>query len=311
MNRGNMRTVLRDRIGDLNSVNWTDPELDQQLNLSAQYVSNKIGRIENTRRNRKTLSISADGTTTEFPLYGVDDLSALLWITEEPDSNNYTVYETRWVDEVEIPELKRRYPYGVDDDNRILYTITHEPNTVWVVTAASTSFTITFGGVTSGAIDNSGNAITAANVLAALEAMSNVTAGDFTVTGDTGGPWTITAAGNLKNLGVPTPTVSAGTITYYDFKLKLLKQITKDFTAEYLITTPEIPTGSEYDGYTYAIIPYQHHELVIQHSVFVLIGHKDSSTANFATAWMRELQQTATEELSRRPQPIEIPERVY
>lgn len=78
-------------------------------------------------------------------------------------------------------------------------TITASNNSmVWTVTVDATSgnFTLTFEGQTTASIAEDADAAT---VQAALEALSNVAAGELVVTGSAGGPWTITAAGTHAN----------------------------------------------------------------------------------------------------------------
>jgi hypothetical protein len=77
-----------------------------------------------------------------------------------------------------------------------------------------TSFTLTFSGQTTGAIPA---AATAAQVQAALEALSNIGVGDVAVTGAASGPFTVTFGGALANTNVAqmtaTPTGGSGTVT--------------------------------------------------------------------------------------------------
>jgi hypothetical protein len=77
-----------------------------------------------------------------------------------------------------------------------------------------TSFTLTYSGQTTASIPQ---AATAAQVQAALVALSNISEGDVFVTGVPGGPYTVTFAGNLANTNVAqmtaTPTGGSGTVT--------------------------------------------------------------------------------------------------
>jgi hypothetical protein len=89
-----------------------------------------------------------------------------------------------------------------------------ETVTLTVGGSGLTSFTLTYGGQTTGSIVA---AATAAQVQAALELLSNVRPGDFIVTGSAGGPWTVVAAGDQANLDIgaitTTPTGGTGTVT--------------------------------------------------------------------------------------------------
>lgn len=79
-----------------------------------------------------------------------------------------------------------------------------------------TSFTITFSGQTTASIDDDA---TAAEVQAALEALSNINPGDVTVTGGplASGPFSVAFGGQYANTNVPamttTPTGGTGTVT--------------------------------------------------------------------------------------------------
>jgi len=91
---------------------------------------------------------------------------------------------------------------------------TDEGQTLTVGGSGLTSFTLTYSGQTTGSI--AANA-TAATVQAALEALSNIGVGDVVVTGNAGGPWTVTFAGSLADTNVAqlttTPTGGTGTVT--------------------------------------------------------------------------------------------------
>lgn len=80
--------------------------------------------------------------------------------------------------------------------------------------AGLTSFTLTHLGQTTATI---AAAATAANVQAALVALSNLEPGDVVVTGPAGGPYQVTFQGNLAGDPVPamtaTPTGGTGTVT--------------------------------------------------------------------------------------------------
>lgn len=77
-----------------------------------------------------------------------------------------------------------------------------------------TSFTLTFGGQTTASIPQ---AATAAQVQAALEALSTIGTGNVSVSGSAGGPYTVTFIGTLGGTDVgnvtTTPTGGTGTVT--------------------------------------------------------------------------------------------------
>jgi hypothetical protein len=88
-------------------------------------------------------------------------------------------------------------------------------NEVQVVTAPAgvTTFTLTYDGQTTAAITRA--TADGAAVDAALEALSNIGAGDVTVTGAAGGPWTVTFTGALAETDISelTATTASGTGT--------------------------------------------------------------------------------------------------
>lgn len=72
------------------------------------------------------------------------------------------------------------------------------------------TFTLTFDGETTAAIAY--NAAASA-VQTALEALSSINPGDVTVTGDAGGPWTVTFGGQYLGVNVPTMTKDETSLT--------------------------------------------------------------------------------------------------
>ncbi len=91
---------------------------------------------------------------------------------------------------------------------------TDEIQTVTQGGTGLTSFTLTFSGQTTAAI---AAAATAAQVQAALEALSNIAVGDVSVTGAVNGPYTVAFIGGLANTDVAqmtaTSTGGTGTVT--------------------------------------------------------------------------------------------------
>lgn len=94
------------------------------------------------------------------------------------------------------------------------YTVTNEIQTVTEGGAGLTSFTLTYSGQTTASL---AALATAAQVQAALEALSNIGAGNVTVTGAAGGVYTVTFIGALAGTDVAqmtaTPTGGSGTVT--------------------------------------------------------------------------------------------------
>lgn len=95
------------------------------------------------------------------------------------------------------------------------YSVTDEVQTLTEGGSGLTSFTITYSGQTTASIDDDA---TAAEVQAALEALSNIAPGDVIVTGGPlgTGPFTVTFAGTLADTNVAamttTPTGGTGTV---------------------------------------------------------------------------------------------------
>jgi hypothetical protein len=94
------------------------------------------------------------------------------------------------------------------------YSVTDEVQSVTEGGSGLTSFTLTYSGQTTASI---AAAATAAQVQAALEALSNIGAGNVSVTGSAGGPYTVTFQGTLADTNVAqmtsTPTGGTGTVT--------------------------------------------------------------------------------------------------
>lgn len=95
------------------------------------------------------------------------------------------------------------------------YSVTEEVQTLTEGGSGLTSFTITYSGQTTASIDDDA---TAAQVQAALEALSNLAPGDVVVTGGPlgTGPFTLTFGGTLVDTNVAevttTPTGGTGTV---------------------------------------------------------------------------------------------------
>jgi hypothetical protein len=94
------------------------------------------------------------------------------------------------------------------------YSVTDEVQTITEGGSGLTSYTLTYSGQTTASISPTA---TAAEVQAALVALSNIADGDVTVTGSAGGPYTVTFGGTLADTNVAqmtsTPTGGTGTVT--------------------------------------------------------------------------------------------------
>jgi hypothetical protein len=91
---------------------------------------------------------------------------------------------------------------------------TEEIQTITEGGSGLTSFTLTFSGQTTTSLDDQA---TAAQVQAALEALSNIGEGNVEVTGNAGGVYTVKFVNDLANTNVAqmtaTPTGGTGTVT--------------------------------------------------------------------------------------------------
>lgn len=105
------------------------------------------------------------------------------------------------------------YHLAAAGTNTVKFTdsITDEVQTL-TVTGAPTggTFTVTYSGQTTGNIAYNASAAT---VQTALEALSNIGAGEAVVTGSAGGPWTVTFAGTLADTNVDAMTTDAALLT--------------------------------------------------------------------------------------------------
>lgn len=94
------------------------------------------------------------------------------------------------------------------------YSVTDEVQTVTQGGSGLTSYTLTLSGQTTASI---AQAATAAQLQSAIEALSNVGAGNVIVTGSAGGPYTVSFTGALADTNVAqmtsTPTGGSGTVT--------------------------------------------------------------------------------------------------
>jgi hypothetical protein len=107
-------------------------------------------------------------------------------------------------------KLKSGIPLGLNTTTKLYEpysAVTNEVQTA-TITGAPTggTFTLTYSGQTTAAI--AFNA-TAATVQAALEALSNLAPGDVVVTGNAGGPYTLTFGGTLLGDNVASLTATA------------------------------------------------------------------------------------------------------
>jgi hypothetical protein len=139
-------------------------------------------RVGNNPPNAPILTAPADGATIDRNI-----LQRFDWDFSDPDAG----------DSQSKAELRHR-PTGVAKNEIQDVTISGAPT--------GGSFTLTFDGQTTGAIAYNA---TAADVQSALEALSNIGVGDVAVTGNAGGPYTVTFQGVLGATDVPQLTATS------------------------------------------------------------------------------------------------------
>lgn len=142
-----------------------------------------------------TLSAIANGTIASFQLPVAGSVSAMRFIVLDPATTG---------SKATTLSLKlATAPVG-----------TSEKVTLTEGGSGLTSFTLTFGAQTTGSLVA---AATAAQVQTALQALSTIGAGNCTVTGNAGGPYTVTFTGTLAGTDTgaitTTPTGGTGTVT--------------------------------------------------------------------------------------------------
>lgn len=111
-------------------------------------------------------------------------------------------------------------------------------------TATGGTFTLTYAGQTTGAIAYNASAAT---VEAALEALSNIGAGDVTVTGSAGGPYTVEFTGALAATNVAVITSDASSLTGGVSEVQTITLINSPSAGSFTL---------DYDGEVTAAIAY-------------------------------------------------------
>lgn len=180
----------------------------------------------------------------------------------------------------DVPELP------IDPDLVSIYAgnaLTNEVQTL-TVNATGGTFTITFDGQTTG---NIAEAATGATIQTAMEALSNIVAGDVTVAGAAGGPWTFTFGGYYAGKNVPLMTgddtlltgITLPAITFVETTPGGLTQLTKALEFEWNIGSRfsgEMTLDASQDSFT------EHVERAPEHSVQLVLEHNSDSAALMA-----------------------------
>lgn len=122
------------------------------------------------------------------------------------------------------------------------YAVSNEVQTVTEGGSGLTSFTLTYSGQTTSSL---AAAATAAQVQAALEALSNVGSGNVVVSGNAGGPYTVTFQGALAGTDVAqmtsTPTGGTGTVTVATTTAGGTETGGQDVCAGHLFSSVKVP----------------------------------------------------------------------
>ena len=84
MTRQEMRTMMRRRLRDTNSVTWKNADTDDELNLAARRVERKIGRQQKINYDLNTETITTTADTVAYDLSASD--FRRVWKMQRTDS---------------------------------------------------------------------------------------------------------------------------------------------------------------------------------------------------------------------------------
>ena len=165
------------------------------------------------------LDVSATAETVEAAL---EALSNLTQVNVSKSGSVYTIEFVSVNGNTNQPQMSSSvYSASTTSGHDITVTSTsasgsgsgavNEQQTVTLTgTPSGGTFTITFDGQTTSAIAYNASAAT---VEAALEALSNITAGDVDVTGSAGGPWTVDFVNGMAAANQPQMTANGASLT--------------------------------------------------------------------------------------------------
>lgn len=294
MNRGDMRTLVRERVKDKNTIRWTDAELDLELNLAGQDIASQLAAHATVSHCRKTFDLTTAGGTDPYPITETDFHS----VRDMRGGLNHM--GGRQIADTEYDKIKQQYPDGIDDEHKYVYYVVYYPNTMVKVDLGSPTagtFTLTFKAAPTAGI---AYGATAADVQAALILLAGFNEGDVTVTGEDGGPYTIEIAGQYAGRSVSAVTGDGSSLTdgtfvvsNYHYAIQFVGVPSQAFTVVYNILVPAIATGSGNDTQSFSTVPVQYHELVVQRVVAMALGHASARTAGFAFSLYAHLAQQA------------------
>lgn len=219
MTRGEMRTIIRRRCKDPNSVAWTDAQVDDELNRAATEVARQLSRYQ---------LVNFINATETFTTTGGDQTYEM---TATNVSRIYTIQRTDTT-----PYQKVRIISPLDE----LDTDSNWWGGYWRVFLSRST-----------------------------------TTGKYTI-------------------NFPNSEVNAG----------------MTFTINYIATLTEIATGSGSDSSSYAAIPTDYHELIVQQAVVNLLG-QESSIGQIAAMKLDELRQEMVKDASVTSNPDFIQQEFY
>ncbi len=290
-----MKSELRDRVGDLNTVAWSDAQLYTKLYLAAQQIANQLSANNGVPFGRSTYSVVATGTTSLIPLLGVTDYLS----PREMLDTSANSYKTRWIDPREFDGYRVKYPDGCDDRDRILYTTRYKSDDTYRVTCTSGgTFTLTFNSQTTGSIADSASAST---IQTALEGLSSITAGEVEVTAVASGGWDIRfiSTKGARRLEQALTQTGDATVSKYEYEVEFIVSPGRTFTHVFNQRVTKL-TG---DAESYSIIPSEYHERIIALAAEMCLGPMRSTATDFTIGYERMLRKDSEEEINHRPSP--------
>jgi hypothetical protein len=303
MIRSAMRTLLRDRVGDENSIYWTDAKLDAALNQAKDVVCNILAEKSPINFGRVSFAIATNGTTTTFPLTGKLDVHKAVELLDGPSSCGGT-----FVPEQEIDRAKGRFPAGYDENGSWLYYLAYNPanatspwSLVFLAAPPPGAWTFVYNrkcpDIPTGAGAKDVQTLTrpgGGNIAIAWHGATVVVA------------WNATAAAIESALlaAVPAPSDGAGSVlvdsqivvagntspTTFTFENSVRNLADGSANLETIVVTGgssvKTTPGADGDDSTYSDIPGERgHEAVVAVAAESLLGYDGSATAAFASSW--------------------------
>lgn len=307
MNRGQIRTIVRERVKDTNSDEWTDAQVNAEINLAAQYCA--ISLAQNTKMpfGRSSFDISG-GDGKVYPLYDVLDWHS--FVTDGVDRR------ARWIMEAEASN-RRRSAIGRDQDTgALLFFMRPLPDyhaRITITGATTGTWKFTYRTVDSSALNHNA---TVAQVQAAFDGHANIGSGNFLVSGKEGEYYDVKAQASLAGLRLSAITVSGiagfdGTVAIRPYVYEAvflcdLETMDPPMVFVYNRAVPSIADGADGDTYGFGNIPEHYDELIISTTVDRLLGHDGSSTHGYAVAHAGRMEQMSNMDSAKRGDPKKI-----